>query len=234
MGVGPEKGLGATLCKRFAERELHIFLAGRTQDKVQAVAESIRSVGGVGTAVPTDATDEDAVTKLFDKANDAGPISLAVFNAGNNMPGRIRTMDAAYFEAAWRVGCYGGFLFAREAVRLMEPRGEGTIIVTGASASLRGNPNFGAFAAAKAGLRAMTQSLAKECGPLGIHVGHVLIDGPIDGERIRKLNPDAFQERGSDRLIDLHGIASAYEFLYDQPRRAWTHELDLRTFKERF
>lgn len=195
IGVGPINGLGATLCKQFAARGLHVFVAGRTSEKIDAVAQYIEESGGRARAVVTDTTNEEEVRHLFAVAEKEGPISLAIFNAGNNMPGSIENMEASYFEAAWRVGCYGGFLFMREAIRHLAPRGEGTLLVTGASASLRGRPNFGAFAAAKSGLRTLTQSVAREFCPKGIHVSHVVIDGPIDGDRVRELNPVVSDKR---------------------------------------
>ena len=234
IGVGPEKGLGATLCRRFAKQGLHVFAAGRTQTKLDAVAASIRSEGGSATGVETDATDEAAVTALIRQAEGVGPIDLAVYNAGNNMPGAILEMEAAYFEKCWRIGCYGGFLFSREALKAMAPRGAGTLLFTGASASLRGKPFFAAFTAAKAGLRALSQSLAREFAPQGIHVAHVVIDGGIDGEKLQKGRPDVAKAFGPERLINLDGVAGAYEYLYLQDRLAWSQELDLRAFKEPF
>ncbi|HEY6599418.1 MAG TPA: SDR family NAD(P)-dependent oxidoreductase, partial [Pseudomonadales bacterium] len=146
IGVGPEAGLGARLAERFASLGLHVFVAGRTREQLDHVVRSITTNDGNATAVVTDATDESAVIALFDAAEAApgGPIDLAIYNAGNNTPGRIVEMDAAYFERAWRVGCFGGFLFGREAVRRMLPHKRGTLLFTGASASMRGRANFGA------------------------------------------------------------------------------------------
>ena len=234
IGVGAERGLGATLCRRFAGRDLHVVVAGRTPAKVEAVAASIRAVGGQATAVTTDTTDEAQVIELFERAEAIAPIDLAVFNAGNNMPGDLRTMEAAYFEKCWRICCYGGFRFGRETARRMAPRGRGTLLFTGASASMRGKPYFAAFTAAKAGLRAFAQSMAREFQPQGIHVAHVVIDGGIDGDRLVLGRPDFAQAAGEEGLISLDGIADIYELMYRQPRTAWSHEIDVRTFKESF
>ncbi len=143
-------------------------------------------------------------------------------------------MEAAFFEDTWRVGCFGGFLVGREAARRFAPRERGTILFTGATASVKARPPFTAFASAKAGLRALAQAMAREFGPRGIHVAHVIIDGGIAGEKI-KVGAAAFAEAmGEDGLVSLEGLAGAYWYLYSQPRTAWTQELDLRTFKEPF
>jgi NAD(P)-dependent dehydrogenase (short-subunit alcohol dehydrogenase family) len=234
IGVGADRGLGARLCHRFAKNGLHVVVAGRTQSKVDTVAESIRQEGGTATAVEADATNEAAVIDLFRRAEQIGPVELAIYNAGNNMPHDLLTMEAEFFERCWRIACYGAFLFGREAARTMRDRGNGTLLFTGASASLRGKPLFAAFTAAKAGMRAFAQSMAREFCPQGIHVAHVVVDGAIDGDRIRKGFPQLVDAWGEDRLIDLEGIVDLYEMLYRQPKRAWTHELDVRSFNEVF
>ena len=232
IGVGPERGLGGALCKRFAAEGLHVFVAGRTAESLELLAAAIRELGGEATAVVADTTDEAAVVALFDQVVEApGEIALAVYNAGNNTPGRIVDMDTEYFERAWRVGCFGGFLFGREAVKRMLPRG-GTLIFTGASASLRGRAGFGAFSAAKGALRNLAQAMAKEYGEEGLHVAHVVIDGGIAGDKIINRFPDMVKARGEGGLINLEGIAAAYWFLHHQPRDGWSFEVDLRTSKE--
>lgn len=229
LGVGALKGLGASIARRAAAGGLHVLVAGRTPDRLEAVAAAIVAEGGQATPVVADATDEASVRHLFDAAAVLpGRLALAVYNAGNNMPGRIAEMEAAYFEACWRIGCFGGFLFGREAARRMLPAG-GTLLFTGASASLRGRAGFGAFNAAKGGLRMLAQALAKECGPDGLHVAHVLVDGGIDGEILARRFPEFVQSVGEQRLIDLEGLAEAYWFLHQQPPRAWSFELDLRS-----
>lgn len=232
IGVGPERGLGAALCFKFAREGHHVFAAGRTREKLEQVVARIESMGGRASAVVADATVEHEVVALYDAAAAAeGDLDLAVYNAGNNMPGRIIDMSAAYFEQAWRLCCLGGFLFGREAARRMLPGG-GCLLFTGASASLRGRANFGAFNAGKGALRFLAQAMAKEWGPEGLHVGHVVIDGGIGGEKIMQRRPERLAERGEEGLIELEALADAYWYLYRQPRRAWTFELDVRSFKE--
>jgi NAD(P)-dependent dehydrogenase (short-subunit alcohol dehydrogenase family) len=233
VGVGPGAGLGGALCTRFAREGHHVFVAGRTPERVEAVAAGIRADGGGATAVPVDATVEGEVVALFDRVERAdGVLDLVVYNAGNAAMGQLHDMEAGFFELVWRVGCFGGFLVGREAVRTMLPRGRGTVLFTGATASVRGKPATTAFAAAKAGLRSLAQSMARAYGPQGIHVAHVVVDGGIAGDKIVKGLPQFAEAMGADGLISLSGLADAYWFLHAQERAAWTHELDLRTFKE--
>lgn len=238
VGVGAERGLGAGLCRRFAAEGYHVLASGRTPQKLARVVESIAAVGGSAEAFACDATREDEVARLFDRAMAPGegrePADLVVFNAGNNQRIDFRDLPAATFEEFWRVGCFGGFLVGREAARRLVPLGRGTVIFTGASASLRGRPGFAQFAVAKAGLRMVAQAMAREYGPLGIHVAHVVIDGGIDGDRLRARFPRAAEERGEGGLLEIEAIAEAYWQLHRQPRSAWTHEIDLRPFKEPF
>ena len=229
IGVGPVDGLGGALCKRFAARGLHVFVAGRTQSKLEQVVASIADAGGAATAHVADATSEASIVALFDAACAAGDVELAIYNAGNNFPGRVKEMDAEYFERCWRVGCFGGFLFGREAVRRMA---SGSVLFTGASASLRGRANFGAFNAAKGALRNFAQALAKEQAGNGFHVGHVVVDGAIGGEKIKKGLPQIAERLGDDGMVGLEGIVDAFEFLHNQPRNAWAFEVDLRTSLE--
>ena len=234
IGVGPVRGLGAVLAQTAARANLHVVVAGRTQAKIDEVADDIVKSGGMATAISCDTTEEEQVVDLINQAEAIGPIDLAIYNAGNNMPGDFLEMEASFFDQCYRVGLFGGFLFSRETLRKMTPRGEGCLIFTGASASMRGKPWFAAFTAAKGGLRNLAQSLARDFQPKGIHVGHVVIDGGIYGEKIEKAVPDWYQEKGEEGLIDLQGIADAYLYLYQQNRNAWTHELDLRTHQETF
>jgi NAD(P)-dependent dehydrogenase (short-subunit alcohol dehydrogenase family) len=236
IGVGPEAGLGARLAERFASLGLHVFVAGRTQAHLDHVVRSITTNDGHATAVVADATDEGAVQALFDQADadNPGSIDLAIYNAGNNTPGRIVDMDADYFERSWRVGCFGGFLFGREAVRRMLPQRRGTLLFTGASASLRGRANFGAFNSAKGALRNLAQAMAKEYGSDYIHVGHVVIDGPIGGDKIIRGFPEYATRLGEEGLISLEGIVDAFQYLYKQPRTGWSFEVDVRTSQEKW
>jgi NAD(P)-dependent dehydrogenase (short-subunit alcohol dehydrogenase family) len=238
VGVGAERGLGAALCRRFAAEGCHLLVAGRTREKIERVVETIRQTRGSGESVVVDTTREDDVVRLFDRAMSPGdgrePSSLIVFNAGNNQRIDFRELTAAQFEDFWRVGCFGGFLVGREAARRLAPLGRGTVIFTGASASLRGRPGFAHFAAAKAGLRMIAQSMAREYGPLGIHVAHVVVDGAINGDRIRNRMPTLIKERGEDGLLGIDAIADTYWGIHRQQRSAWTQEVDLRPFKEAF
>jgi NAD(P)-dependent dehydrogenase (short-subunit alcohol dehydrogenase family) len=230
IGVGPDRGLGAQLCKRFAADGLKVIVAGRTRSAIEAVAGNIASAGGEAIPVVADATKETDIVALFDRAG--AELDLAIYNAGNNTPGRIAEMEGDYFERSWRVACFGGFLFGREAVRRLVPKRAGTILFTGASASLRGRAGFGAFNSAKAGLRALAQAMAKEYAPDGIHVGHVVVDGAIAGEKIFQRFPDAAGREES--LVSIEGIVDAFAFLYRQPPRAWSFEVDVRTNKEKW
>ena len=230
IGVGPDRGLGAQLCKRFAGDGLKVIVAGRTASALEAIASDIEKAGGTAVPIVADATSERDIVALFDAAGDA--LDLAIYNAGNNTPGRVAEMEADYFEKAWRVICFGGFLFGREAVRRMAPKRGGTLLFTGASASLRGRSGFGAFNSAKAGLRTLAQAMAKEYAPDGIHVAHVVVDGAIGGDKIMKRFPDAAGRE--DSLISIEGIVDAFAFLYRQPERAWSFELDVRTSKEKW
>jgi NAD(P)-dependent dehydrogenase (short-subunit alcohol dehydrogenase family) len=234
VGVGSELGLGAALSRRFAREGYDVVVSGRTKAKLDRVIRTIVDDGGKAEAVVADATIESDVVALFDRAEAGGALDLVVFNAGNNAPHDFRTMPAEFFEQTWRVATFGGFLVGREAARRLAPRGRGTIVFTGATASLRGRAPFTAFASAKAGLRSLAQSMAREFGPLGIHVGHVVIDGGIDGEKLNTAVPRLKVERGTDGLLNIDAIADAYWHLHRQHPSAWTHELDLRPFKEPF
>ena len=237
IGVGAELGLGAALCKRFADQGHQVFVAGRTQSKLDDIVESIHASAGSACALRCDATDEASVIELFAQVErqGTGKLDLVVFNVGNSTPGKIREMDAGYFKKAWETLCFGGFLVAREATRRMLPAG-GTLIFTGASASLRGKAGFGAFNSGKAALRTMAQALAKEYAGEGLHVAHVIIDGGIAGEkqfsRFTQGDGDSANSDQLDKLISLEGLADAYWYLHTQKKQAWTFELDLRTSLE--
>jgi NAD(P)-dependent dehydrogenase (short-subunit alcohol dehydrogenase family) len=231
VGVGAEQGLGAALARRFAREGHRVLIAGRTMDKLAAVVEGIEAEGGTAEAVVADATDSLDVGKLFDRAKD---LEIVVFNAGVNVRTPFRDLSVETFEEAWRTNTLGGFVVGREAARRMVPKGRGTLIFTGATASVRGAANFAAFASAKAGLRALAQSAARELGPLGLHVAHAVIDGGIDGERLRSRRPERVAAAGEDGLLSIDAIAEAYWQLHRQHRSAWTLELDLRPYKEAF
>ncbi|MFM0627380.1 SDR family NAD(P)-dependent oxidoreductase [Paraburkholderia xenovorans] len=236
VGVGSEEGLGAAVARRFARGGFHVLVGGRTMSKLEQVVAGLAD--GNGTPVRVDATKEQDVLRLFELASSPGagrsPASVVVFNAGNNQHIPFQEVSSAQFEDFWRVGCLGGFLVGKEAANLMLPQRQGTIIFTGASGSLRGKPGYAHFAAAKAGLRMVSQSMAREFGPQGLHVAHVVIDGGINGTRLKNLRPDAVAQRGTDGLLNIDAIAETYWQLYLQHPTAWTHEIDLRPFKESF
>ena len=234
IGVGSERGLGAALARRFAKEGLRVVLAGRTAKRLDAVAAAIESAGGVALACTADATREEDVVALFDRAAAAGDLRLVVYNVGSNAMTPLLQTEPSVFETMWRQNALGGFLVGQAAVRKMLPRKEGAILFTGATASLRARPPFTAFAAAKAALRAVAQGFAREFGPQGIHVAHVVIDGVIKGDYARRNFPDFVRAKGRDGLLDPDAIADSFWALYRQPKSAWTHELDLRPFKEPF
>lgn len=202
---GAGEGLGAALGRRFAAGGFQVVLSSRTRGE------------------KADLREERQVIELFDRVEKRGAIEVAIFNAGAHYRGSILDTPAQTFESVWRLACYAGFLFGREAARRMAPRGRGTILFTGATASLRGGANFAAFAAAKGGLRQVAQSMARELGPKNIHVAHVVIDGVID--RLKK---------SSEQMLDPDAIAELYWQLHAQPRSAWTFEADLRPWAEKF
>jgi NAD(P)-dependent dehydrogenase (short-subunit alcohol dehydrogenase family) len=235
IGVGAVAGLGAALAGRFARAGLHVFLAGRTQARLESVAKEIEAEGGRATPVVTDTTLTPEVVSLFDAVESAaGPPELVVYNAGNNRFRPLLEMDDEFFEGLWRLCCFGGFVAGREAARRMIPHGGGTLIFTGATASVRARPPFTAFASAKAALRALAHGMAREFGPQGLHVGHVIIDGMIDGEQLNSRFPQFKEQKGEDGMLRIDAIADAYWALHQQQRSAWTLELDLRPFKEPF
>lgn len=218
IGVGP--GLGAALVERCAREGLAVSAGARNVERLRALLDQ-RSLKDVA-AKPCDVTDAASVDDLFASAISVhGTPSLVVFNASGYARGGILDLTASQMEAAWRVGCLGGFHVGQAAARAMLPQGRGSIIFTGATASLRGSANFAPFAAAKFALRALTQSLARELGPKGIHVAHTIVDGQIgDDPNDAKLRPAE--------------IADAYWHLHRQARSAWTQELDLRPWSEKF
>ncbi|MDP3008964.1 MAG: SDR family NAD(P)-dependent oxidoreductase [Methylococcales bacterium] len=235
IGVGPEQGLGAALAKHFAAQGLFVFIAGRSANKLQLVAEKITQQGGKVTAVVTDATLEQDVERLFAEIQkQAYPLSIAVYNVDSNISAPLLETDSELFTRLWQQNCYGGFLFGKQALNMMQQQGQGTLIFTGATASMRARPPFTAFAAAKAGLRALAQGMAREFAPQGVHVVHTIIDGVIDGERARTQFADYVSAKGDDGLLQLDAIAQTYWAIHQQHPSAWTQELDLRPFKEPF
>jgi NAD(P)-dependent dehydrogenase (short-subunit alcohol dehydrogenase family) len=233
VGVGPVAGLGGALCRRFAAAGLHVLVSGRSPDKLREVVLTIEKEGGSAAAAPADATRPAEIEQLFAQADAAdGRLAAVVYNAGNAAFGDPLQQPPEQFEAVWRLTCFGGFLVAQQAGRRMVPAGAGTLLFTGATASLKARPPFAAFASAKFALRGLAQALARDWGPKGVHVAHVVVDGAIGGEKIRRGLPQVAERLGDEGMIGLEGLAEAYFALHAQPRTAWTHEIDLRTFKE--
>lgn len=236
VGVGAEPGLGAALCRRFAKEGLAVFAAGRTLARLEALAAAIRADGGRAGALAADATRAADVRALFDavERESGAPPSVVVYNVGNAFFRPFLEMDAGYFEEAWRVCCLGGFHVGQEAARRMVPAGGGTLLFTGATASVKARPPFTAFASAKHALRGLAFALAREFGPRGLHVAHVVVDGGIAGERLLSAAPALAERAREDGLLDPDAIADAYWHLCTQHRSAWTVELDLRPWRETF
>lgn len=233
VGVGPTRGLGAAIARRFAREDFQVTVMGRSAEKIEAALADLRAAGADAEAVIGDVTDEATVRRVVAAAERAdAPLEAAIFNAGGNWPRPFRDMDAEFLESMWRVNALAGFFFAKAALDVMLPRQRGVIIFTGASGSLRGKAMFGGFAQAKAALRALAQTASREFGPQGIHVAHVIIDGGIDGDRLNGFLPNLKEERGPEGLLDPDAIAENYWSIFQQPRSAWTHELDLRPWVE--
>jgi NAD(P)-dependent dehydrogenase (short-subunit alcohol dehydrogenase family) len=233
LGVGAWQGLGAAIARRFAREGFRITVMGRSAPKLEDTLTRLRSTGAAIEAVIGDVTDEALVRRVVAQADRReAPLEVAIFNAGGNWPKAFLEMDAAFLEEMWRVNALAGFYFAKAALEAMLPRQRGVLLFTGASGSLRGRAKFGGFAQAKAALRALAQSAAREFGPQGIHVAHVVVDGAIDGERIQRLLPGLKASRGPDALLDPDAIAENFWQLFRQPRSAWTHELDVRPWLE--
>jgi NAD(P)-dependent dehydrogenase (short-subunit alcohol dehydrogenase family) len=231
IGVGPLNGLGASLCKKIAENNFEVFVAGRTQSSLDLVVESIIKDGNKAHALVVDTTKENQVKSMMD--NVGAGLDFAIYNVGNNRPGKIIDMDASYFKESWETCCFGGFLFSREVIKsFLNEKTHGTLIFTGASASLRGKANFGAFNSAKGALRNLAQAIAKEYADQSIHVGHVIIDGGLAGDKIKNRLSDFDQRVHDGKLMNIESVTDAYMFLYNQNQNAWSFELDIRTSKE--
>jgi NAD(P)-dependent dehydrogenase (short-subunit alcohol dehydrogenase family) len=231
--IGAGDATGGAIARRFAREGFTACVVRRNADKLVPLVERIEAAGGRARAFGTDARKEDAMIALVDSIErELGAIEVAVFNVGGNVSFPIRETTARVYYKVWEMACFAGFLLGREAARVMVPRGEGTILFTGASASLRGRAGFAAFSGAKHALRALAQSVAKELGPHGIHVAHVVIDGAIDTEWIRENFPQRAALKAQDGILDPDAIAENYWLIHRQPRSAWTHELDLRPWIE--
>lgn len=231
--IGAGDALGGAIARRFAREGLAAVIVRRHADQLEPLAEAIRGAGGEAHPFGVDARQEDQMIALFDKVEaEIAPIEVCVFNIGANVRFPIVETTSRVFQKVWEMACFSGFLAGREAARAMTPRGRGTIIFTGATASVRGREGFAAFAAAKHGLRAVAQSMARELGPKGIHVAHTIIDGAIDTAWIAENFPARYALKDEGGILNPEHIADAYWALHVQPRDAWTHELDLRPWME--
>ena len=232
IGAGP--GLGSSLARKFAKEGHHVFVVRRERhfEELNLLCNEIKESGGSATAIPSDAREEEQVISLFSEVAKSGPIDCVVFNIGANVFFSIEETTSRVFRKIWEMGTFAGFLAGREAAKHMKDKG--TIIFTGATASMRGGSGFAAFSSAKFGLRAVAQSLARELGPKGIHVAHTIIDGAIDHPWIKENFPDIYKLKEVDGILNPDHIAEAYYNLHLQEKTAWTHELDLRPYMEKF
>jgi short-subunit dehydrogenase len=237
--IGAGDATGGAIAKRFAADGYIACVTRRSADKLQTLKTEIESNGGICHAFGSDARVEEEVVALIENIeNNIAPIDVMVFNIGANSPMSILTETARRYTKMWEMACLAGFLTGREVAKRMVTRTDkqhkGTIIFTGATASLRGSAGFAGFSGAKMALRALAQSMARELGPQGIHVAHPIIDGAIDTEFIRTTFPERYKLKDVDGIVNPAHIADMYLMLHQQPRDAWTHELDLRPYMEKF
>ena len=233
--IGAGDATGGAIARRFARENFVVCPVRRHVDKLAPLVAQIEAAGGVARPFGVDARDEDQMVEMVATIErDIGPIEVAVFNIGANVRFPIGEMTSRVYRKVWEMACFSGFLMGREVSRPMVARGRGTIIFTGATASLRGGSGFSAFSGAKFALRALAQSMARELGPKGVHVAHSIIDGAIDTAFIRDNFPERYQLKEVDGILDPHAIADAYWAVHTQPRSAWTHEFDLRPWMETF
>ncbi|MGN0925882.1 short-chain dehydrogenase/reductase SDR [Ectopseudomonas mendocina] len=233
--IGAGDATGGAIARRFAREGYVACVTRRSQDKLQPLLEEIRHEGGEAHGFASDARREEQVAELVEAIErDIGPIEVMVFNIGANVPCSILDETARKYFKIWEMACFAGFLTSQAVAKRMVTRGRGTILFTGATAGLRGAAGFAAFAGAKHGIRALAQSMARELGPLNIHVAHVVVDGAIDTAFIRDKFPELYARKDQDGILDPEHIADSYWFLHAQPRDAWTFELDLRPWMERW
>ena len=231
--IGAGDALGGAIARRFAREGMVACVVRRHAEKLAPLVDAIRGAGNEAVPFGVDARKEEAMTELIQRIErEIGTLEVAVFNIGANVRFPIREMTSRVYFKVWEMACFAGFLMGREAAKVMAPRGRGTILFTGATASLRGGSGFAAFAGAKFALRALAQSMARELGPLGIHVAHSIIDGAIDTEFIRDNFPERYALKAKDGILAPDAIAENYWLLHCQTRSAWTHELDLRPWIE--
>jgi len=231
--IGAGDATGGAIARRFAREGLVACVTRRSADKLAPLVDEIRAAGGAARGFASDARKEEEVIALVEQIErEVGPIEVLVFNIGANVPSSVLEETARKYFKVWEMACFGGFLNGREVARRMVARGRGTILFTGATAALRGSANFAAFAGAKHALRALAQSMARELGPQGVHVAHVIVDGAIDTEFIRSNFPQRYALKERDGILNPDHIAENYWQLHRQPRDAWTFELDLRPWIE--
>ena len=235
--IGAGDYIGSAIAKRFAREGYTIFAGRRTAEKLQTLKKEIEAEGGACEARALDARKEEDITNFLSEADKHAPLEVCIFNPGANVNFPLLDTTERVFRKVWEMACYGGFLTGREAARLMLPHGKGTILFTGATASLRGGIGYAAFASAKFGLRAVAQSMARELGPQNIHVAHLIIDAGVDTafvrERVRASGRDP-ESLPPDTLMEPESVAEAYWYLHSQKRDGWTHELDLRPYGEKW
>ena len=233
--VGAGDGTGSAVAKRFALAGYTVCVTRRTPEASQGLLAAIHDAGGRAIAFTLDARREDEVVNLLEKIErEVGALEVVVFNVGGNVRFPLLEMTAQKYFKTWEMCAMAGFLVGREAARVMLSRKRGTILFTGATASLRGGIGFSAFAGGKAALRALAQSMAREFGPQGLHVAHIIVDGVIDSERVRTTQPERVAALGPQGLVEPDSIAQAYLWLHEQRPDAWTFELDLRPSVERW
>jgi|SRR5579859_6445222 len=231
--IGAGDALGGAIARRFAREGYAAVIVRRHADQLESLTAAIRDAGGEAHPFGVDARQEDQMIALFEKVEaQIAPVEVCVFNIGANVRFPIVETTSRVFQKVWEMACFSGFLAGREAAKVMTPRGRGTVIFTGATASVRGREGFAAFAAAKHGLRAVAQSMARELGPKGVHVAHTIIDGAIDTAWIAENFPARYALKDEGGILNPEHIADAYWALHVQPRDAWTHELDLRPWME--
>jgi NAD(P)-dependent dehydrogenase (short-subunit alcohol dehydrogenase family) len=234
VGVGASQGLGAAIARRFARGGHPVTIAGRNAQKLARTADELGQLGVKVSVAVGDAASASDVQGFVATAQRLAPLAVAVHNAGGNDPAPFLKATEESFTRHWREHALGGFQLAQAAIPALLAAGGGSLFFTGASASLRGKANFAPFAAAKAALRNLAQSIAREYGPQNIHVGHVVVDGAIEGERLLSRMPQLKEQRGPDALLHPDAIAQAYWDLHHQQRSAWTLELDVRPWSESF
>lgn len=233
--IGAGDATGGAIAKRFAREGYIACVTRRSADKLQALVDEIRAEGGQAFGFGSDARKEEEVNALVEQIErDIGPIEAFVFNIGANVPCSILDETPRKYFKIWEMACFAGFLTSQAVAKRMVTRERGTLLFTGATASLRGAAGFAAFAGAKHAIRALAQSMARELGPRNIHVAHVVVDGAIDTAFIRDTFPDLYARKDQDGILDPEHIADNYWFLHSQPRDAWTFELDLRPWMERW